>query len=287
MSEHPREGRIFWTVLVVAGLLCLAPAAQAQMATMSVGAGGVEWTARGSVERLVLTVAGNGRHFRQEFSGSVASFAAVDSEGIALPDGAYNWELTAVPRNLRSRGDAQTTRGGSAGRYGAGVATRGPGASGTFTVVNGAIVDPDLEEPRPARRAAAGLRVTGDMTATGAKNFVIVDPADPERAIYFAALEGPEAGTYFRGNGRTVSGEAAIELPDYFAKATEAEGLTVQLTPVGGWHQLYVAEVSPGRLVVRDAAGGDGVEFSYFVQGVRKGYLDYQVERSAADLDPR
>jgi hypothetical protein len=53
----------------------------------------------------------------------------------------------------------------------------------------------------------------------------------------------------------------------------------VQLTPVGSWGQLYVAEKSPSRLVVRLPPGGTDLEFDYFVQGVRKGYLNYQVER--------
>src|SRR2546430_9615557 len=50
----------------------------------------------------------------------------------------------------------------------------------------------------------------------------------------FAALEGPEAGTYFRGRGRFVHGRATIEVPEAFQMTTEEEGLTVHLTPIGG-----------------------------------------------------
>lgn len=285
MSGNLRNGRVLGTALLVAGLLCLAPGAQAQMATMSVGSGSIEWSARGDFDGMTLTVAGNGYYIEREFTGAAASFAPVDDQGVALPDGTYKWQLIASP-SVRSltRGEFQPGRASANGKYQReAVAPRVPTDFGSFTVVNGAILDPNVEEPRSTRARANA----GDMSASGAKNFAVTDPADPSRTIYFAALEGPEAGTYLRGNAATAAGEAAIELPDYFAKVTEAEGLTVQLTPVGGWHQLYVAEVSPGHLVVRDAAGGDGVEFSFFVQGVRKGYLDYQVERSAADLDPR
>ncbi len=121
--------------------------------------------------------------------------------------------------------------------------------------------------------------VNGNLTVTGTKNFAVVDPADARQAIYYTALEGPEAGTYFRGTARTTKGEAVIELPDYFARLTEPERLTVQLTPLGTWGQLYVAEKTPSRLVVRVAPGSTDLEFDYFVQGVRKGYLDYQVQR--------
>jgi len=127
---------------------------------------------------------------------------------------------------------------------------------------------------------SGGVTVTGNFTVTGGtKNFAVVDPDDSSKAIYFAALEGPEAGTYYRGSARTVDGEAVIELPGHFTRVTEQQRITVQLTPVGSWGQLYVAEKGSGRLVVRTAPGTPDLEFDYLVQGVRRGYLDYKVER--------
>ncbi|HKV08987.1 MAG TPA: hypothetical protein VJ725_12665 [Thermoanaerobaculia bacterium] len=127
---------------------------------------------------------------------------------------------------------------------------------------------------------AGGVTVTGNFTVTGGtKNFAMADPTNPKNAIYYAALEGPEAGTYFRGTAKTVDGKVVIELPSYFSKVTEAKGITVQLTPSGGWSQLYVEEKSPERLVVRVAPGNPDAEFDFFVQGIRAGYSDFQVER--------
>jgi hypothetical protein len=68
-------------------------------------------------------------------------------------------------------------------------------------------------------------------------------------------LEGPEVGTCIRGTAQLVNGEVVIELPEHFALATSSEGLTVQLTPIGEWLQLYVVELSPQRLTVREAQG--------------------------------
>ncbi|MBK5258914.1 MAG: hypothetical protein JJE51_04920 [Thermoanaerobaculia bacterium] len=124
------------------------------------------------------------------------------------------------------------------------------------------------------------VTIPGNLTVSGVKNFAVEDPADSSRAIYFTALEGPEAGTYFRGTAKTVNGEAVVVLPGYFARLTENERMTVQLTPVGSWGQLYVAGKSPEKLVIRIAEGGVDLEFDYLVQGVRKGYLDYKVERT-------
>ncbi len=130
--------------------------------------------------------------------------------------------------------------------------------------------------------SAGSVTIPGNLTVSGVKNFAVADPSDSKRALYYAALEGPEAGTYIRGSAKTVNGEVAIELPGYFSHITETERMTVQLTPVGAWGQLYVAEKSPGKLVVKVAQGTPDLEFDYFVQGIRKGYLDYQVERPDA-----
>ncbi|HKR66226.1 MAG TPA: hypothetical protein VJZ00_21025 [Thermoanaerobaculia bacterium] len=136
-----------------------------------------------------------------------------------------------------------------------------------------------------ARMTIAGtgaITVPGNFTVTGTKNFAVVDPANAKQALYYTALEGPEAGTYYRGTAKTVKGEVVIELPGYFARLTEKERMTVQLTPVGAWGQLYVVEKSPEKLVIRVAEGSPELEFDYLVQGVRKGYLDYEVERTGA-----
>jgi hypothetical protein len=124
------------------------------------------------------------------------------------------------------------------------------------------------------------VTVSGNFTVTGVKNFAMPDPANAEKAIYYASLEGPEAGTYFRGTAKTVNGEAVIDLPGFFSRITEKERMTVQLTPVGAPGQLYIAEKTPEKVVIKVAGeNAKDLEFDYFVQGVRKGYLDYQVER--------
>jgi len=123
------------------------------------------------------------------------------------------------------------------------------------------------------------VTVSGNFTVTGVKNFAVPDPQNAKRAIYYASLEGPEAGTYYRGTAKTVDGEAVIELPGYFSRITEKERMTVQITPVGAPNQLYIAEKTPERVVIKVAKGSVDGEFDYFVQGIRKGYLDFAVER--------
>jgi hypothetical protein len=128
--------------------------------------------------------------------------------------------------------------------------------------------------------ASGGVTVTGDFTVSGGvKSFAVPDPKNSEKAIYYVALEGPEAGTYFRGTAKTVNGEAVIALPSYFSSITENERMTVQLTPVGAPGALYIAQKSPEQLVIKIAEGATDLEFDFLVHGIRKGYLDFAVER--------
>lgn len=89
-------------------------------------------------------------------------------------------------------------------------------------------------------------------------------------------VEGNEAGTYFRGSAQLRDGVAVIEVPEEFRLVTEAEGLTVQLTPMGRNAGLWVEAQDLDRIVVR---GERDAAFHYFVNGVRSGYAGFQAIR--------
>jgi hypothetical protein len=188
-------------------------------------------------------------------------------------------DTAQVQLNAQSSTRAVTRFGQSAAGWNELIQVSGNGLSvGTTTAV------PLILGTNNANRlqidSAGAVTVSGNFTVTGVKNFAMPDPQDAKRAIYYASLEGPEAGTYFRGTAKTVNGEAVIELPGYFGRVTEKERMTVQITPVGAPNQLYVFEKTPERLVIKVAKGSADGEFDYFVQGVRKGYLDFAVERA-------
>jgi hypothetical protein len=132
-----------------------------------------------------------------------------------------------------------------------------------------------LRQPREKLHVNGNVQIDGNLRATGAKFFVQRHPKDPTKEILFAALEGPEVGVYIRGEAQLQDGQAVIALPEEFGLVTDEAGLTVQLTPVGEWLQLYVVELSPQKLVVREAQGKSG-KFFYLVQGVRKGFESFQ-----------
>jgi hypothetical protein len=114
----------------------------------------------------------------------------------------------------------------------------------------------------------------GNIGASGTKPFVEVHPTDPNKLIRYVALEGPEAGTYFRGSEEIREGMAVIPVPESFRYVTDKEGLTVQITPIGAPAVIYVVTKDLDRIVVRSDRD---VKFDYLVQGVRQTFKDWQV----------
>jgi hypothetical protein len=130
-----------------------------------------------------------------------------------------------------------------------------------------------------------GIYTNGDIYASGTKSFVQEHPTRSDQVIVYAALEGGEAGTYYRGTAQLTEGAATIELPEHFALITEEEGLTVQVTPRADCNGIYVADVSTTGVVVRELQGGtSNARFDFFVNGIRSGYADYEVINSKSQL---
>lgn len=109
----------------------------------------------------------------------------------------------------------------------------------------------------------------GNYGGTGAKYFVEPHPHRADLVIRYVALEGPEAGTYFRGRGKLQNGLATIDVPEDFRLVTDPDSLTVQITPIGEMATVAVVRMALDRIVVR---GSRNVAFSYMVNGVRKSH---------------
>ncbi len=119
-----------------------------------------------------------------------------------------------------------------------------------------------------------GLFANGNVGASGTKPFVEVHPTDPNKLIRYVALEGPEAGTYFRGRARFSGGQSVIPVPESFRLVSAEEGLTVQITPIGDAASFAVVKAGLDEIVVM---GSKDVEFYYMVNGTRETFKDWQV----------
>jgi hypothetical protein len=175
--------------------------------------------------------------------------------------GVNNCSGGAAVRGLRSSGAASLLSSGELG-----VANLG----GRF--FNDVEINGDLDV-----LTGAGFG-PGDITADGMKNFVEPHPTDASKLIKYVSLEGREAGTYFRGRARFQNGIARIVVPEDFRFVTSSEGLTVQITPLGGMATFGVIKLDLDEIVVQ---GSRNLEFSYLVQGVRKAYEDFEPIQNA------
>ena len=69
-----------------------------------------------------------------------------------------------------------------------------------------------------------------------------------------------------------------IILPDYWDPLVDESTISVQLTPIGTWQQLFVKEVSNNKVVVQNRLDGHSINCYYVVQGERKDIPKIELE---------
>src|SRR5262249_3670964 len=114
-----------------------------------------------------------------------------------------------------------------------------------------------------------GVFSGGNFGATGTKHFVEPPPTDPKKLILYSTVEGRTVDTTFRGTARLVNHTAVIDVPEDFRIVTDEEGLTIQITPVGAYSQIYVESQDLNSIVVR---GSRDVVFHYQVSALRRAF---------------
>ena len=154
------------------------------------------------------------------------------------------------------------------------------------TDVTGPSIETDAEGFLGYRAGATlyGVYYNGGTGGTGIKSFIEPHATDPSKVIRYVSLEGPEAGTYFRGKGRFARGLATIEVPEDFRMVTDREGLTIQVTPIGEMASFAVVSIGLDRIVVKASRN---VEFFYLVHGVRATFKDHTPIKDGVEFVPR
>lgn len=120
------------------------------------------------------------------------------------------------------------------------------------------------------------LEVVGSFAAT-TKSFLIDHPTKQDMKLRYGSLEGPENGVYVRGNLRTDTYVGVIELPEYWVGLVDAESITVQLTPRGGWQELYVSDENVFEITVSNNRN-EPIYCDYVIFAERKDVAKLQVE---------
>ena len=100
-----------------------------------------------------------------------------------------------------------------------------------------------------------------------AKNFDIKHPTKKGHRLRHSCVETPQNDVYVRGK---LDGNNEIKLPDYWKGLVDPETITVQLTPIGSFQELFYEEVEwCSTIKVINAAGGP-IKCSYTVFAERK-----------------
>lgn len=112
----------------------------------------------------------------------------------------------------------------------------------------------------------ASVRDTGGNVLSVKKDFDIPHPTKEGHRLRHVCLEGPEAGVYIRGKLKGTT----ITVPEYWKGLVDEETISVSLTPIGSYQELYVKTIEWGRRIeIRNASGGP-IECFYLIQGERK-----------------
>lgn len=119
------------------------------------------------------------------------------------------------------------------------------------------------------------LQVNGSFAATS-KSFLIDHPTKVGMKLAYGSLEGPENGVYVRGK---LLNDDVIQLPEYWTNLIDESSITVTLTPVGKFQNLYIKSVSNKKIVVGNSGRNSKIDCFYIVHAERRDIDKLVVER--------
>lgn len=118
---------------------------------------------------------------------------------------------------------------------------------------------------------------TGSVSATGSvssdsgghvlsnKKNLPFDMPHPNKEgwrLRHVCIEGPEIAVYCRGK---VSSDGIINLPSFWDGLVNPEDMTISLTPIGCWQELFVKEVISGKQIVVVNNTGGLINADYYI----------------------
>jgi len=157
---------------------------------------------------------------------------------------------------------------------GAKAQTGAEARSGLKTVNGATIINQDLEIF--GRLTCRNVDLIGTINVQGWKKFDIPHPTKPDtHRLRYICLEGPEVGAYLRGK---LKDSNTIELPEYWTESfIDTESITVNLTPVGFFQELFVKEIVGTKIIIGNNSGSS-INCNYTIFAERKLDDKLQVE---------
>lgn len=101
-----------------------------------------------------------------------------------------------------------------------------------------------------------------EALALAGKGFDIPHPTKQDHRLRYICLEGPEVGAYIRGK---LEKSNIIELPDYWKNLVYPETITVNLTSIGQFQELFVESITDGTKIKIKNNSGTPIKCYYTV----------------------
>jgi hypothetical protein len=111
-----------------------------------------------------------------------------------------------------------------------------------------------------------GINATTALALKAKKHFDIPHPTKEGWRLRHICIEGPTADVYVRGK---LKDSNIIELPEYWRKLVDPETITITLTPIGAYQELYVDEIEWGTRIIIKTNSGSSINCYYTVYGER------------------
>jgi hypothetical protein len=140
------------------------------------------------------------------------------------------------------------------------------------TICNAPMIVNSIVKASDFFSSAGGLNATTKLAgkalevAVGKKGFDIPHPLRDGYRLRHICIEGPSADVYFRGTLQNVN---EIIIPDYWRNLVDNESVSVTLTPIGSYQELFVDKIEWGRRIIIKNNLGTSINCSYIVYGER------------------
>jgi hypothetical protein len=101
---------------------------------------------------------------------------------------------------------------------------------------------------------------------SGKKDFDIPHPLREGWRLRHVCIEGPTADVYVRGK---LKDSNVIDLPEYWRGLVDPETITINITPIGYYQELFVEKIEWGTKVIIKNNAGSSINCHYTISGER------------------
>ena len=122
---------------------------------------------------------------------------------------------------------------------------------------------------------SGNVSVDGEVSSNGGSHvlsnkknlpFDMPHPNKEGWRLRHVCIEGPEIAVYCRGR---VPADGIIHLPGFWVGLVNMEDISISLTPIGCWQELFVKEVRWGKQVIVQNNAGGPICADYYIVGRR------------------